>query len=127
MKSKGKGPEDKLELEDIEAIAKIKEELKKMGRNLGMAVEDPDKWLALKLSFINKEDEGESTQEKFTIDLKACEANSSGNAEDYFSLFQKETGYMSNIEKDSMNEEPKYYTIKLLEERKVKNWKMKVP
>ncbi|MBW0489416.1 hypothetical protein O181_029131 [Austropuccinia psidii MF-1] len=54
IKSKGKETEDKLEVEDSEAIEKIKEELKKMRRNLDIAIEDPEKWLALELSGMNK-------------------------------------------------------------------------
>ncbi|MBW0557536.1 hypothetical protein O181_097251 [Austropuccinia psidii MF-1] len=63
-KSKGK------ETEDCEAIATIKEELKKMRRNLDMAIEDPEKWLAPKSSGMNTEDGGESPQKKFKMDLK---------------------------------------------------------
>ncbi|MBW0497244.1 hypothetical protein O181_036959 [Austropuccinia psidii MF-1] len=46
-KAKGKETEEKLEVEDCEAIAKIKEELKNMRRKLDMAIEDREKWLAL--------------------------------------------------------------------------------
>ncbi|MBW0503981.1 hypothetical protein O181_043696 [Austropuccinia psidii MF-1] len=67
-KSEGKETEDKLELEDSEAIEKFKEELKKMRRNWDMAIEDPEKWLALEI------------------------------AEDYFNLFQEETRYISDTE-----------------------------
>ncbi|MBW0466831.1 hypothetical protein O181_006546 [Austropuccinia psidii MF-1] len=58
-KSKGKEPEDnKLEVEDSASIKKFKEELKKMRRNLDMAIEDPEKWLALELRGMNEADEG---------------------------------------------------------------------
>ncbi|MBW0587147.1 hypothetical protein O181_126862 [Austropuccinia psidii MF-1] len=90
-KSKGKDPEgDEVKVEESEAIEKIKMELKKMRRNLDMAIEDPEKWLALELSCMNKEDKVESPQKKFKMDLKPPEANSSGIAEDYFNLFQEE-------------------------------------
>ncbi|MBW0466544.1 hypothetical protein O181_006259 [Austropuccinia psidii MF-1] len=58
-KYKGKEPEVKLEVNNSEAIAKIKEEPKKMIRNLDMAVGATEKWLALELSGMNEEDEGE--------------------------------------------------------------------
>ncbi|MBW0555524.1 hypothetical protein O181_095239 [Austropuccinia psidii MF-1] len=62
-KSKGKDPEeDELQVEDSEAIEKMKMELKKMRRNLDMAIEDPEKWIALGLSGMNKEDKVESPQ-----------------------------------------------------------------
>ncbi|MBW0486182.1 hypothetical protein O181_025897 [Austropuccinia psidii MF-1] len=87
-KSKGKDPEeDEVKLEDSEAIKKIKMELKKMRRNLDMAIEDLEKWLALELSGMNKEDKLESPQQKFKMDLKPPKANSSGIAEDSFNLF----------------------------------------
>ncbi|MBW0565787.1 hypothetical protein O181_105502 [Austropuccinia psidii MF-1] len=89
VKSKAKGlEEDKFKVEDSE---KVEEELKKMRRNLDMAIEAPEKWLALKLSGINKEDEVEIPQKKLKMDLKPPEANSSGIAEDYFNLLQEET------------------------------------
>ncbi|MBW0537454.1 hypothetical protein O181_077169 [Austropuccinia psidii MF-1] len=91
-KSKGKETEDKLEVEDSEAIEKIKEELKKMRINLDIAIEDPEKWLALELSGMNKEDKVESPQKKFKMDLKLLKANSSRISEDYFNSFQEETG-----------------------------------
>ncbi|MBW0508294.1 hypothetical protein O181_048009 [Austropuccinia psidii MF-1] len=72
---RGKGAEDEMEVEDREAIALIKEELRKMRRNLERAIEDPEKWLALELSGMNKEYEGERTQKKFKMDLKPLEAN----------------------------------------------------
>ncbi|MBW0567774.1 hypothetical protein O181_107489 [Austropuccinia psidii MF-1] len=100
IKSKAKDPEeDKFKVEDSEAIEKIKEELKKMRRNLYMAIEDPEKWLALKLGGMNKEDEGGSPQKKSKMDLKPPKANSSVIAEDYFSLLQEETMYISDTEK----------------------------
>ncbi|MBW0556663.1 hypothetical protein O181_096378 [Austropuccinia psidii MF-1] len=72
--SKGKDPEeDKLKVEDSEAIGKVKMELKKMRRNLDMAIEDPEKWLALELSGMNKEDKVESLQKKLKMDLKPPE------------------------------------------------------
>ncbi|MBW0555053.1 hypothetical protein O181_094768 [Austropuccinia psidii MF-1] len=52
--SNEKDTEDKLEVEDSEVIPKIKEEMKKMRRDLEMAIEDPAKWLALKVSGLNK-------------------------------------------------------------------------
>ncbi|MBW0582053.1 hypothetical protein O181_121768 [Austropuccinia psidii MF-1] len=118
IKSKGKETEDKLEVEDSEAIEKIKEELKKMRRNLDIAIEDPEKWLALELSGMNKEDQVESPQKKFKMDLKPPEANSSRISEDYFNLFQEETGYIGDTEKDLLSEEPKDSIIKPLAKRK---------
>ncbi|MBW0571507.1 hypothetical protein O181_111222 [Austropuccinia psidii MF-1] len=103
-KSKGKETEDKMEVEHSEAIVKIKDELKKMRRNLDMAIEDPEKWLALELSGMNTEDKVESPQKKFKMDLKPPEANSSGITEEYFNLFQEEAGYVSDIEKDLISE-----------------------
>ncbi|MBW0518066.1 hypothetical protein O181_057781 [Austropuccinia psidii MF-1] len=91
-KSKAKDQEeDKFKVEDSETIEKVKEELKKMRRNLDMAIEVPEKCLALKLSGMSKEDEVESPQKKLKMDLKRPEANSSGIAEDYFNLLQEET------------------------------------
>ncbi|MBW0500371.1 hypothetical protein O181_040086 [Austropuccinia psidii MF-1] len=89
---KGKETEDKLEVEDSEAIEKIIEELKKMRRNLDIAIEDPEKWLALELSGMHKEEQRESSQKKFKMELKPPEENSSGIEEDYFNLLQEETG-----------------------------------
>ncbi|MBW0474454.1 hypothetical protein O181_014169 [Austropuccinia psidii MF-1] len=90
-KSKGKEPEeDKMEVEDSGAIEKIKEELKKMGRNLDMAREDPEKWLSLELSGMNEADEGESPQKKTKLDIKTPEANSSGISKLCFNLFEEE-------------------------------------
>ncbi|MBW0532380.1 hypothetical protein O181_072095 [Austropuccinia psidii MF-1] len=80
-KSKGKETEDKLEVEDCEAMDKMKEELKKMRRNLDIAIEDPEKWLALDLSGMNKEGKVEIPQKKVKMDLKLPEANSSRNSE----------------------------------------------
>ncbi|MBW0540072.1 hypothetical protein O181_079787 [Austropuccinia psidii MF-1] len=118
-KSRGKDPEeDELKVEDSEEIEQIKEELKKMRRNLDMAIEDPEKWLALDLSCINKEDEGESPQKKFKMDLKPPEANSSGIEEDYFNLLQEETRCISDTEKDLLSEEPKENIINPVEKRK---------
>ncbi|MBW0558583.1 hypothetical protein O181_098298 [Austropuccinia psidii MF-1] len=85
-----------------------------------MAIEDPDKWLELKLSGMNKEDEVESPQKKFKMALQPPEANSSGIAENYFNLFQEEAGYISDLEKDSIIEEPKDNIIKPLAKRKFK-------
>ncbi|MBW0486125.1 hypothetical protein O181_025840 [Austropuccinia psidii MF-1] len=104
IKSKGKETEDKLEVEDSEAMEKLKEELKIMRRNLDMAIEDPEKWLELELSGMNKEEQRESPQKKFQVDLKPPKANSSRIAEDYFNLFQEETGYISDTEKDLISE-----------------------
>ncbi|MBW0544127.1 hypothetical protein O181_083842 [Austropuccinia psidii MF-1] len=83
-----------------------------------MAIEDAEKWLALKLSGMNKEDEGESPQKKFTMDLKPPEENSSGIAEDYLNLLQEETRYISDTEKELLSEEPKENIIKPLRKRK---------
>ncbi|MBW0523059.1 hypothetical protein O181_062774 [Austropuccinia psidii MF-1] len=83
-----------------------------------MAIEDPEKWLALELSGMNKEDKVESPQKKFKMDLKPPEANSSGIAEDYLNLFQEETRYISDIDKDLLSQEPKDNIINLLEKRK---------
>ncbi|MBW0548786.1 hypothetical protein O181_088501 [Austropuccinia psidii MF-1] len=63
------------------------------------------------LSGINEADEGEVPQKKFRMDLKPPEVNSSRSAEDYFSLFQEEMGYMSDIENNLINKEPKYDPI----------------
>ncbi|MBW0513929.1 hypothetical protein O181_053644 [Austropuccinia psidii MF-1] len=112
--SKGKETEDKLEVEDSEAIEKIKEELNKSRTNLDMAIEDPEKCLALELSGMNQEEQRESPQKKFKMDLKPPEANSSRISEDYFNLFQEETGYISDTEKDLISEEPKDDIIKPL-------------
>ncbi|MBW0483877.1 hypothetical protein O181_023592 [Austropuccinia psidii MF-1] len=89
-----------------------------MRRNLDVAIEDPEKWIALELSCMNKEDEGESPQKKFKMDLKPPEANSSGIKEDYFKLLQEETGYISDTDKDLLSEEPKDNMINPLEKRK---------
>ncbi|MBW0491834.1 hypothetical protein O181_031549 [Austropuccinia psidii MF-1] len=89
-----------------------------MRRNLDIAIEDPEKWLALELSGMNKEEQRESPQKKFKMDLKAPEANSSGIAEDYLNLFQEETGYISDTGKDLTSEEPKDNIINPLEKRK---------
>ncbi|MBW0503627.1 hypothetical protein O181_043342 [Austropuccinia psidii MF-1] len=118
IKSKGKETEDKLEVEDSEAIEKIKEELKKMRRPLDIAIEDPEKWLALNLGGMNKEEQRRSPQKKFKMDLKPPEANSSRIAEDYFNLFQEETRYISDTRKYLMCEEPKDSIIKPLAKRK---------
>ncbi|MBW0472252.1 hypothetical protein O181_011967 [Austropuccinia psidii MF-1] len=100
IESKEKETEYKLKVEDSEAIAKIKGELKNMRRNLDMAIEDPEKWLALELSGMNKEEQRESPKKKFKMDLKPPESNSSRIEEDYSNLFQEEMGYISDIEKD---------------------------
>ncbi|MBW0585117.1 hypothetical protein O181_124832 [Austropuccinia psidii MF-1] len=81
--------------------------MKKMGRNLDMAIEDPEKWLALELSGINKEDKVEIPQKKFKMDLKPPEANSLRISEGYLNLFKEETGYISDTEKSLLSEEPK--------------------
>ncbi|MBW0464706.1 hypothetical protein O181_004421 [Austropuccinia psidii MF-1] len=90
VKFKGKEKEDKLEVEDSEAIEK-KEEIKKMGRNLDIARKDPVKWLALKLS---------------------------GIEEDYLNLFWEETRYISDTDKDLLSEEPKDNVINQLAKSK---------
>ncbi|MBW0503334.1 hypothetical protein O181_043049 [Austropuccinia psidii MF-1] len=56
---------DKLEVEDSEAKEKIKDDLKKVRRNWDMAIEYPEKWLALELRGMNKEDQREIPKEKF--------------------------------------------------------------
>ncbi|MBW0486998.1 hypothetical protein O181_026713 [Austropuccinia psidii MF-1] len=84
-----------------------------------MAIENPEKWLSLKLSGINEADKGESPQKKFKMDLKTPEANSSGTAVDYLTSFQEEMEYNSDIENNSMNREPKYHTIQKFTKRKV--------
>ncbi|MBW0559232.1 hypothetical protein O181_098947, partial [Austropuccinia psidii MF-1] len=96
--SKGKETEDKMGVEDSEAIQKIKEELKKIRRNLDIAIEGLEKWLALDLSGTTKEDKVEKQQKKFKMDLKLPEANSSIISEDYFNLIQEETGYIGDTE-----------------------------
>ncbi|MBW0535583.1 hypothetical protein O181_075298 [Austropuccinia psidii MF-1] len=83
-----------------------------------MAIEDPDKWLALNFSGMNKEEQRESPQKKFKMDMKPPEANSSRIEEDYFNLSQEETGYMSDTDKDLISEEPKDSIIKPLAKRK---------
>ncbi|MBW0533238.1 hypothetical protein O181_072953 [Austropuccinia psidii MF-1] len=83
-----------------------------------MAIEDPEKWLALELSGINKEDKVESPQKKFKMDLKPPEANSSKIAEYYFNLFQEEAWYISDTEKDLLSEELKDNIINPLAKRK---------
>ncbi|MBW0480865.1 hypothetical protein O181_020580 [Austropuccinia psidii MF-1] len=83
-----------------------------------MAIEDPEKWLALELSCMNEDDEGEIPQRKFKMDLKPPEADSSGIEENYFNLLQEETGYISDTDKDLLSEEPKENIINPLEERK---------
>ncbi|MBW0541578.1 hypothetical protein O181_081293 [Austropuccinia psidii MF-1] len=118
-KSKGKDPEeDELKVEDSEAIKRIKMKLKKMRRNLDIAIEDPEKWLALELSGMNKEDKVESPQKKLKMDLKPPEANSSGIAEDYFNLFQEEAWYIGDTDKDLLSEELKDNIINTLAKRK---------
>ncbi|MBW0514150.1 hypothetical protein O181_053865 [Austropuccinia psidii MF-1] len=117
IKSKGKETEDKLEVEDSEAIEKIKDELKKMRMNLDIAIEDPENWLALELSGMNKEDKVEIPQKKFKMDLKPPEAKSSGFADEYFNLFQEEALYKSNTDKDLLSEELKDNIINQLEKR----------
>ncbi|MBW0488398.1 hypothetical protein O181_028113 [Austropuccinia psidii MF-1] len=91
-----------------------------MRKNLDMVVEDPEKWLALELSGMNEADEGESPQKKFKVDLKPPEENSSEIAADYFTSFQEEMGYNSDIENNSTNKEPKYDTIQPFSKRKDK-------
>ncbi|MBW0578919.1 hypothetical protein O181_118634 [Austropuccinia psidii MF-1] len=120
IKSKGKETEDKLEVEYSEAIEKIKEELKKMRRNLDIAIEDPEKWLALELSGMDKEDKVESPQKKFKMYLKPPEENLSGIAEDYFNLFQEEAWYIGDTDKDLLIEKLKYNIINPLAKRKFK-------
>ncbi|MBW0495279.1 hypothetical protein O181_034994 [Austropuccinia psidii MF-1] len=95
IKSKLKEIEDKVEVEHSEAIGKIKEELKKMSKNLDMAIEEPEKLLALKLSGMNNEEQREIPQKKFEMDLNPPEANSSRIAEDSFNLFHEETRYIN--------------------------------
>ncbi|MBW0540191.1 hypothetical protein O181_079906 [Austropuccinia psidii MF-1] len=112
-----------MEVEDHEAIVKIKDKMKKMRRNLDVAIEDPEKWLALKLRGINKEDKAEIPHKKFKMDLKPPEGNSSGIAKDYFNLFQEESGYISDLEKDLISEEPKDSIIMPLAKRKFKEFK----
>ncbi|MBW0562268.1 hypothetical protein O181_101983 [Austropuccinia psidii MF-1] len=41
------------------------------------------------------------------MDLKPPEANSSRISEDYFNSFQEETGYINDIDKDLLSQEPK--------------------
>ncbi|MBW0569378.1 hypothetical protein O181_109093 [Austropuccinia psidii MF-1] len=118
IKSKGKETEDKLEVEGSEAIEKIKEELKKMRRNLDIAIEDPEKWLALELSGMNKEDKVESPQKKFKMDLKPPEASSPGIEDNYYNLFQEEAWYISDTDKDFLSEELKDNIINPLSKRK---------
>ncbi|MBW0475268.1 hypothetical protein O181_014983 [Austropuccinia psidii MF-1] len=85
-----------------------------------MAIENQEKWLAHEVSGISKEDEGECPQEKFKMGLRPPKASSSGIAEYYLSLFQEETGYISNIEKDLISEETKDKIIKPLAQSKIK-------
>ncbi|MBW0548787.1 hypothetical protein O181_088502 [Austropuccinia psidii MF-1] len=83
-----------------------------------MAIGDPEKWLALELSGMNKEDKLESPQKTFKMDLKPSEANSSGIAEDYLNSFQEEAWYISDTDKDLLSEELKNNIINPLAERK---------
>ncbi|MBW0565256.1 hypothetical protein O181_104971 [Austropuccinia psidii MF-1] len=83
-----------------------------------MAIEDPEKWLALELSGMNKEDKEESPQKKFKIYLKPPDENSSGIADNYLNLFQEKTGYISDTDKDLLSEEPKDNIISPLAKRK---------
>ncbi|MBW0507802.1 hypothetical protein O181_047517 [Austropuccinia psidii MF-1] len=95
-----------------------------------MAIEYPEKLLALELSEINEADEGGSPQKKFKMDLKPPEANSSAIAGDCFTLFQEEMGYNSDIESTSINKEPKYETIQPFKKRKaeeLENKSSKIP
>ncbi|MBW0532819.1 hypothetical protein O181_072534 [Austropuccinia psidii MF-1] len=59
------------------------------------------------------------------MDLKPAEANSTGISEDYFNLFQEEAGYISDIEKDFISEEPKDNIIKPFAKRKFKELESK--
>ncbi|MBW0585377.1 hypothetical protein O181_125092 [Austropuccinia psidii MF-1] len=93
-----------------------------MRRSFDMAIEDPEKWLALELGGMNKEEQRESPKKKFKMDLKPPEANSSRIAEDYFNLFQEETGYISDTEKDLISQEPKDSIIKPLAKGKCHNY-----
>ncbi|MBW0518446.1 hypothetical protein O181_058161 [Austropuccinia psidii MF-1] len=90
-----------------------------------MAIEDPEKWLSLEIRGINEADEGESPQKKFKMDLKPTEANSSGIEDDYFDFFQAEMGYISDIQNNLMNKDPKYDTIQSLTKRKVEKLEYK--
>ncbi|MBW0591459.1 hypothetical protein O181_131174 [Austropuccinia psidii MF-1] len=89
-----------------------------MGGNLDISIEDPEKWLAPGLSGMHKEEQRESPQKKFKMDLKPPEANSSRIAVDHFNLFQEETRYISNTKKYLISEEPKDRIIKPLAKRK---------
>ncbi|MBW0465135.1 hypothetical protein O181_004850 [Austropuccinia psidii MF-1] len=120
-KSQGKeSEEDEQEVEDSEAIEKIKKEPKKMRRNLYVAIGDPEKWLAHKLSEISEMEEEGSPQKKLKMDLKPPEVDFSVILEDYFSNFLEEIGNINDIEKYLINEELNYEKIKPLEKRKFK-------
>ncbi|MBW0532341.1 hypothetical protein O181_072056 [Austropuccinia psidii MF-1] len=87
-KSKVKDPEvNKLKVEDSEAIEKIEEELKKMRKNLEMAIEDPKNWLSLELSVVNETHEVESPQRKCKMYPKAPETIFSAISEDNSNIF----------------------------------------
>ncbi|MBW0526917.1 hypothetical protein O181_066632 [Austropuccinia psidii MF-1] len=90
-----------------------------MRRNLDIVMEDPGKWLALELSGMNKEDEGESPQRKSKMDMEPPEAHSSGISEDYLNLLHKETMYISDTKKYLLSEEPKNNIIKPLAKTEV--------
>ncbi|MBW0489803.1 hypothetical protein O181_029518 [Austropuccinia psidii MF-1] len=73
-KYKGKEPEEhKLEVGDSEEIPTIKVEVKKMRKDLGMSIQNPEDWIALELSGINETHEGESPQKKCKMDPKPSE------------------------------------------------------
>ncbi|MBW0481859.1 hypothetical protein O181_021574 [Austropuccinia psidii MF-1] len=91
-----------------------------MRRDLEMAIEEPEKWIELGLSGMNEADKGERPQKKCKMDLKPPEGNFSGNKRDYLSLFQGETRYISDTEKEPNND-----SIKPLEEIKVKEFENK--
>ncbi|MBW0515679.1 hypothetical protein O181_055394 [Austropuccinia psidii MF-1] len=83
-----------------------------------MAIEDPEKWLALKLSGMNNEEQREIPQKKFKMDLNPPEANSSRIAEDSINLFREKTRYINDTEKYLIHEEPKDSIIKPLPKSK---------
>ncbi|MBW0581016.1 hypothetical protein O181_120731 [Austropuccinia psidii MF-1] len=87
-----------------------------------MAIEGPEKWLALELSCMNEEDKGETPQKKFKMDLKPPEENSS-EIEDYLNLLQEETKYISDTDKDLLSEDTKEKIINPLKKRKFEELK----
>ncbi|MBW0465411.1 hypothetical protein O181_005126 [Austropuccinia psidii MF-1] len=88
--------------------------------NLDFAIEDPEKWLSLELSGINKTFEGEISQEECKVDLMPPESTSLEIEENYSHLFYVKSRSIRNLENYIRNQEPKDETIKPLAKRKIK-------